>query len=301
MPQIDVNLKRQQNVQVNLEDFWTDNINLNNPGNKLFPLDWVESTEHSSSKNPSIKDNIFIPLGKNKDGYVTFDLSLGHHLLAGGSMLSGVGMFRRVALLSLLKAHTPETIKLVIIDPIKIMSEVDSIPHLQLPRATTLEEAIKALRWCEEETNRRYELLIQTNTSTIWHYNKYKSVETPMVPSIVIFISELGDLQSVPHFDTILYKIASMSRATNIHFIITTQQPSSDTITTTIRDTFENRIAFQMPYEAESSLFIDQSGAEELLGQGDMLVKDARNDTVIHLQGLYYPVDQTPDLIQKLV
>ena len=93
----------------------------------------------------------------------------------------------------------------------------------------------------------------------------------------------------IPNFDTIIYKIAGMSRATHIHFIITTQQPSDRVLTPIIRDTFGNRVAFQMPYEAESKLFIDQAGAEDLLGQGDMLFKDGYNDKVTHLQGLYYP------------
>lgn len=300
MPSIDVNIKRGQNVRVDLETFWTDNKQLNNPNNKLLPLDWSEHTSHSSARHPDPETNLFIPLGKNEGGYITFDLSLGHHILAGGTMLSGVGMFRRVALLSLLKSHLPDKLKVILIDPLGLMADFDNIPHLQFPRATSIAEILKTLKWCIEESERRYKLLQENKVSTVWHYNKYKKVTDPTIPSIVIFISELGDLTSIPNFDVTLFNIGSLSRNYDIHIIVTTQQPSIETETPVIKNLISHVIAFQMPYEAESILFIGQGGAEKLLGQGDMLYRDGYNNQTIHMQGLHYPVEQTRDMTNIL-
>jgi len=289
MPTIDVNKKRGENVQVDLSDYLTDNKNLENPNNTLLPVSWGVDIGHVTSRIANKESDLFVPIGKNENGYVTFDLTLGRDILAGGSMLSGVGMFRRVSLVSLLKTNKPENLRIVLIDPKGLMSDFDTDPHLQFSRSKTQEEVVRAIKWCQEETDRRLNLLQQSNVVHVSDYNRYKSVDGLALPSIVIFISELGDLIDIPNFDTLLYKIAGMTRATNIHFIITTQQPSVDVVTPIILETFTNRIAFQMPYEAESVLFVEQEGAEKLLGQGDMLFKNGYDNSVLHLQGLYYP------------
>ena len=290
MPKINVNKKRGVNARVDLETFWNDNVNLENPFNTLLPITWGTDIGHVVSEMPSKERDLFIPIGKNEKGYFTFDLSIGRHILAGGSMLSGVGMFRRVTLLSLIKTHTPETLRVILIDPKGLMSSFDDIPHLQFPRAKTAEDIIKAIKWCNVERNKRFKILEKSKTVSVGHYNKHKAAGDPVIPSIVIFISELGDLIDIPNFDTRLYSIASMTRATSMHFVITTQQPSVSVVTPIIQETFCYRIAFQMPYEAESKMFVGQAGAEELLGQGDMLFKIYSNKEAIHLQGLYHPL-----------
>ena len=287
MPKIDVNKKRGMDVQVELETFWNDNKELENSLNTLLPVTWNTDIGHTTSKVSNKKTDIYIPLGKNENGYYTFDLTLGRDILIGGTMLSGVGMFRRVSLASLIKTHNPENLKVIFIDNKKLLIDFYNIPYLQSQPAGTLDDSLNIIKWCQEETERRLNILNNSNTTNISDYNKFKSIDKPFIPSIVIFLTELGDLIDIPNFDTLLYKIAGMTRVTNIHFIITTQQPSVNVITPIIHDTFVNRIAFQMPYEAESKLFIDRAGAEELLGQGDMIFKNGYDDKVIHMQGLH--------------
>jgi len=290
MPKIDVNKKRGKKARVDLEIFWNDNKNLENPFNRLLPVTWGTDIGHVVSEMPSKERDLFVPIGKNEGGYFTFDLSIGRSILAGGSMLSGVGMFRRVTLLSLIKTHTPETLRVILIDPRGLMSSFDDIPHLQFPRAKTADDIIKAIKWCNAEGQKRIKVLEKSKTVNVGHYNKHRKVDDPVIPSIVIFISELGDLIDIPNFDTRLYSIAGLTRMTHIHFVITTQQPSVNVVTPIIQETFCYRIAFQMPYEVESKMFVGQAGAEELLGQGDMLFKTYSNKEAIHLQGLYHPL-----------
>ena len=165
MPQIDVNRKRNDsNAQVDLEKFWIENKNLNNPHNTLLPITWGQHASHAVSKTPDQEHDLFIPLGKNSEGYVTFDLNLGLNILAGSSMLSGVGMFRRVSLVSLLKKHTPETMKVILVDLKKLMSDFDSIQHLLFPRATTMDDVTKVFEWCQIESDNRLDILKKSNT-----------------------------------------------------------------------------------------------------------------------------------------
>lgn len=288
MPKIDVNKKRGAGTQVDLETFWADNEDLQNTHNTLLPVSWGIDMGHGVSSMPDKQHDLFIPIGKNENGYVTFDLTLGHNILAGGSMLSGAGMFRRVSLASLLKRSSSE-IKVVLIDQKGLLSDFENKSPLQFPRTKTPSDDIKALEWCQKETDRRCDLLEKEKVTSISNYNKFNP--DTRLPSIAVFITELGDLTEIPNFDTLLYKIAGMSRATNIHLIATTQQPSAAVITPVIQDTFSNRTAFQMPYEAESELFIGRAGAEELLGQGDMLFRDGYSNTILHLQGLHLDQD----------
>lgn len=294
MPEVDVNKKRnQEDAQVDLDTFWQDNNSLNNPKNKIIPYNWDQETPGPFARHSDINRNLYIPLGKNEEGYVTFDLTLGLCILAVGNMLSGVGMFRRVSLLSLLKEHGPDTLKVILIDPIGIMSDFDDIPHLLFPRITTVEESLHALEWCQKEIEVRLDKVIESNNSSVWHHNENKEKNFTSIPDIVVVISELGDLASIQNFDTYLYSICGLTRFSSIHVIATTQQPSENVITKVIKECFGNRIALQLPYEAESKLVIEQAGAEELLGQGDMLLRDSRNEQIIHMQGLCVPVGET--------
>jgi S-DNA-T family DNA segregation ATPase FtsK/SpoIIIE len=288
MPKIDVNKKRGYDAQIELETFWNDNKNLENLFNKLLPVTWGTDIGHVTSRIPNKGTDLFIPIGKNENGYFTFDLTIGRDILVGGTMLSGVGMFRRVSLVSLIKTHTSETLRIIFIDNKKLMVDFDNIPHLQFSPARTLDDSLNTLKWCHEETERRIDILVKSKTHNISDYNKYKLSDQPLIPSIVVFITELGDLIDIPSFDNDLYRIACMTRATNIHLVVTTQQPSVSVITARIQESFGYRIAFQMPYETESKLFIGQAGAEELLGQGDMLFKNGDEGGIIHLQALHY-------------
>lgn len=281
MPEVDINLKRNDpNARKDLVDFWREKNVYSNKNNTLIPFSMGESGSHQGIAS---EKDIIIPIGKDDKGYTLFDFNFGYNLIAGGSMLSGAGMFRRVSLEHLAKTYSYKKVKVILLDTINQMSDFDNIPHLLFPRATKVDDCINQLDWCLKETDKRLDLLKENNHISILSFNENKK-DDEIISDIFIFISELGDIPDISYTT----KIAQVSKGTSIHFLITTQQPSKDKFPDLIKSVFPHRIAFQMPYKEESELFIDQSGAEELLGQGDMLFKDGYNNKIIHLQGLYY-------------
>lgn len=298
MPQIDINLKRGQNdARKDLVDFWRDENPLSNLSNTLTPITVEE--ENRWGFKPDIENDVIIPIGKDGKGFTLFDFNQGYNLIAGGGMLSGAGMFKRVSLLHILKNYSPEKVKVILLDTTNQMEGFDKSNHLLFPRATKIDDFIKLLDWCQKESERRCDILEKNERPWISSYNKYKKDNEEFIPSIFIFISELGDILSEENGLNSVMKVAQLTRATSIHFIITTQRPSSETVSDLIKANFLNRIAFKMPYKEESELFIDQVGAEELLGQGDMLFKDS-NDKIHHLQGLFFLEDDI-EAVSKII
>lgn len=299
MPQIDINLKRgSPEARKHLVDFWDEKDPLYNKNNIIVP--YGEEGFDKWGSSPILKEDIVIPIGKNDKGYVLFDFNSGYNLLAGGVMLSGAGMFKRVSLLHLIKTYPTEKVKVALLDTTNQMESFSESKHLLFPRATKQDEILNILNWCKEESDRRFDLLTDEKVLSISRYNKYNEGTDKIIPDIFIFISELGDLISDINMLKLIIQIVQFSRVTNIHFIITTQRPGLETMPELIKDNFFNRIAFQMPYKEESELFIGQAGAEELIGQGDMLFSDNYNNKIHHLQGLYFPEDDIKDKIKEL-
>lgn len=299
MPQVDINLKRgSPDARKPLVDFWNEKDSLSNENNIIVPYGKEGFDKWGSS--PNIEEDIIIPIGKDDKGYVLFDFNSGHNLLAGGVMLSGAGMFKRVSLLHLLKTYSPEKVKVALLDTTNQMDGFDESKHLLFPRAIKQDEIIKILNWCKEESDRRFDLLTKETVLSISRYNKYFKGKKKIIPDIFIFISELGDLVLDTNMIRPIIEMAQSSRVTSIHFIITTQRPSPETMSEFIKITFFNRIAFQMPYKEESELFIGEGGAEKLIGQGDLLFYDNYNSKIHHLQGLYFLEDAIKKEVSNL-
>jgi DNA segregation ATPase FtsK/SpoIIIE, S-DNA-T family len=298
MPEVDINLRRNDpNARKDLVQFWNEVISYSDERVTIIP------TFDRWGKPVDLEQDVLIPLGKNEEGkYVLYDIHHGIHILAGGSMLSGLGMFRRTSLLHIIKKYSPTTVQCLLLDTINQMSDFDDASHLRFPRSTKTEDCIKQLQWCYEEMNRRFAILEKSNGSykSIADYNQHKKDEDELIPTIIIFISELGDIMDHELGERSLVRIAQMSRAVSMYFIITTQRPSEQTLTSLIKANIPQMIAFQMPYEEQSRLFIGESGAETLLGQGDMLFKCGWDNTILHLQGLYFPVDETKDMVKSV-
>lgn len=293
MPQVDINIKRgNPDARKDLVDFWKDENPLSNLENNLTPISINE--ENKWGFKPDIENDVIIPIGKDDKGYTLFDFNQGYNLIAGGSMLSGAGMFKRVSLLHLLKNYSSEKVKVILLDTTNQMGGFDKSKYLLFPRATKKEDCIKLLDWCQKESDRRCDILEKNEKPWVSSYNKYKKDNEEFIPSIFVFISELGDILSEENGLKSIIRISQLTRATSIHFIITTQRPNTETMSDLIKANFYNRIAFQMPHKEESELFINQAGAEELLGQGDMLFKDS-NDKIHHLQGLFFLEDNIKD------
>lgn len=250
------------------------------------------SAEYENSKSALI-----MALGKDIAGHpVLVDLEKMPHLLVAGTTGSGKSVGINAMILSLLYKATPEQVRLIMVDPKMLeLSVYEDIPHLLTPVVTDMKEAANALRWCVAEMDRRYPLMAALGVRNISGYNKKvqdaidsgEPIIDPTVdlvdgephqtlmplPFIVVIIDELADMMMVvgKQVEELIARLAQKARASGIHLILATQRPSVDVITGIIKANIPTRIAFQVSSRIDSRTILDQMGAEQLLGQGDML------------------------------
>ena len=259
--------------------------------------------EHQEFQSSSF--NLPVCLGKNIAGYpVVVDLAKMPHLLVAGTTGSGKSVGINAMILSLLFKHTPETCRLIMIDPKMLeLSVYDGIPHLLTPVVTEPKKAIVALKWAVREMETRYMSMSKLGVRNIDSYNERliearkkgeilsKNIQvgfdpdtgqpifedqqislTPL-PFIVVVIDEVADLMLVAGKDieAAVQRLAQMARAAGIHVVMATQRPSVDVITGTIKANFPTRISFQVTSKIDSRTILGEQGAEQLLGRGDML------------------------------
>ncbi|XOU94111.1 MAG: DNA translocase FtsK 4TM domain-containing protein [Candidatus Kerfeldbacteria bacterium] len=218
------------------------------------------------------KSNLTIALGKDVAGNSWLaDLDSMPHLLVAGATGSGKSVCLNDILISLLYQNSPEQLKLILIDPKRVeMTAYNDIPHLITPVINQTDKTINALRWVVAEMDRRYELLSKTGHRNIQGFNNNSD---EMMPFLVLAIDELADLMSTAskEVEAAIIRLAQMARAVGIHLILATQRPSVDIITGLIKANITTRIAFSVASLVDSRTILDTSGAEKLLGKGDML------------------------------
>jgi S-DNA-T family DNA segregation ATPase FtsK/SpoIIIE len=244
-----------------------------------------------------------LALGKDIGGNsVVADLSRMPHLLIAGTTGSGKSVAINAMVLSLLYKATPEHVRMIMVDPKMLeLSVYEGIPHLLTPVVTDMREAANALRWCVAEMDRRYRLMAALGVRNIGGYNRKvkdaieagepipdpmfvpppfeddeKPFERPMLtplPFIVVIIDELADMMMIvgKKVEELIARLAQKARASGIHMLLATQRPSVDVITGLIKANIPTRIAFQVSAKVDSRTILDQMGAENLLGHGDML------------------------------
>ena len=238
-----------------------------------------EIISESNFKNKDIK--LPIALGKDISGApITGDLSSMPHLLIAGTTGSGKSICINTIILSLLYRHAPEKCKFILIDPKMLeLSTYEGIPHLLCPVITEAKKAASVLGWVVKEMESRYKLMTKEGVRNIDGYNyKHKL----LMPYIVVIVDEMSDLMLVAgkEIENYVQKLSQMARAAGIHIIMATQRPSVDVITGTIKANFPTRISFQVASKIDSRTIIDEQGAEQLLGKGDMLYKSSANKIV---------------------
>lgn len=232
-------------------------------------------------------------LGKDTVGNnVVADLADMPHLLVAGSTGSGKSVCLNTLLISLLCKLSPDELKLVIIDPKRLeFTAYHDIPHLLFPVITHPSKAAPVLAWLTRVMEERYEKMAQKNVRNIGEYKKLcksKNIEDDM-PYIVVMIDELADLMIIARkeIEESIARLAQMARAAGIHLILATQRPSVDVLTGVIKVNFPSRIAFRVSSKIDSRTIIDTSGAEKLLGKGDMLFMDAHSAGMRRIHGAY--------------
>ncbi|MGC8489895.1 MAG: DNA translocase FtsK, partial [Clostridia bacterium] len=232
--------------------------------------DVLEGPGFQKAKSP-----LAVALGKDIAGQpVVAQLDLMPHLLVAGATGSGKSVLINVLIASLLFRATPEQVQLLLVDPKVVeLSGFNGIPHLVTPVVTDPKKASQALRWAVREMERRYQVFAERGVRDIARYNAQRQPDEPLLPYIVVVIDELADLMMVApvEVEESINRLAQMARAAGLHLVVATQRPSVDVITGTIKANIPSRIAFAVSSQVDSRTILDGSGAEKLLGRGDML------------------------------
>lgn len=256
-----------------------------------------------SKKFHESKSKLTLALGKTIDGsnYVA-DLAKMPHLLIAGATGAGKSVALNTILVSLLYKASPEEVKLILIDPKRLeLGLYADIPHLLSPIVTDPKRASYALKWAVAEMESRYKHLASFGVRNIEQYNADASANTKRgsvsdgeeemkpLPYIVVIIDELADLMMVSARDVeeSITRLAQMARAVGIHLVLATQRPSVDVITGLIKANFPSRISFRVSSKVDSRTIIDSNGAEQLLGQGDMLFLPPGTSRLVRVHGAY--------------
>lgn len=214
------------------------------------------------------------------------DLATMPHLIVGGATGSGKSVGTNVLLSSLLFARSPEEVRLVLIDPKVVeLQPYAGVPHLLCPVVTEADRAIRALSWCCEEMDRRYQQLARGGVKNLASFNG-KVSRTERMPFIVVVVDELADLmmQEKKAVEPLLVRLGQKARAAGIHVVVATQRPSVDVVTGLIKSNFPSRVAFRTAQAIDSKVVLDEQGAEHLLGRGDALVKTGDSDALVRVQ-----------------
>jgi len=226
-------------------------------------------------------------IGKDVSGKIwSTDLANLPHILIAGATGSGKSVCINSIIISLLYQKTPEDLRFIMIDPKRVeLTSYNNIPHLLAPVITDASKTINALRWTVREMDERYKLLEATGKRNIAAYNG--SVITNRLPYIVVVIDELADLMTIApkEIEAAIVRLAQMARAIGIHLVVATQRPSVNIITGLIKANITTRIAFAVASSIDSRTILDFSGAEKLLGKGDMLYISAELSKPKRIQG----------------
>ena len=230
-----------------------------------------EILESDSYKN--INSTLRLPLGRDVAGApFIVDLKKMPHLLIAGATGSGKSVAINSIITSLLYQNSPADLRIILVDPKRVeFTMYNGIPNLLTGVVTETDKTINTLRWTVAEMERRYKLFFETHRRNVDEYNSNPT--EGHIPYIVVIVDELADLmsQSANEAEAAIVRLAQMSRATGIHLIVATQRPSVDVITGLIKANITTRIAFAVASQVDSRTILDQSGADKLLGNGDML------------------------------
>ncbi|RJQ33779.1 DNA translocase FtsK [Candidatus Parcubacteria bacterium] len=256
--------------------------------------DILESPAYTKRKN-----NLFLALGKDVAGQsIMANLASMPHLLIAGATGSGKSVCVNNIILSLIYQNSPDELKFILIDPKRVeLSSYNNIPHLLTPVINDTDKTINALRWVVKEMHERYKLLQAAGKRNIDAYNK--AVIVNRLPYIVVIVDEFAALMSLAskEVEAAIVSLAQMARAVGIHLVLATQRPSVDVITGLIKANITSRIAFAVASAMDSKTILDSSGAEKLLGKGDMLFMTAETSKPRRIQGAYVTDEEISDVV----
>ncbi|WP_420628464.1 DNA translocase FtsK 4TM domain-containing protein [Candidatus Leptofilum sp.] len=264
-------------------------IEVPNPAKALVSLrDVMETTAFGKLKSP-----LRIGLGQDVAGQpIVADLASMPHLLIAGATGSGKSVCVNSIIASLLLLNTPDQLKLVMVDPKRVeLTGYNGIPHLAAPVVVEMDKVIGVLQWAMREMDSRYKMFADVGARNIVDYNKKtkRNKKIDPLPYIVIIVDELADLMMLSPEETErgVTRLAQLARATGMHMVIATQRPSVDVVTGLIKANFPARVAFAVASSTDSRVILDATGAERLLGQGDMLYQSPDAAAPVRSQGCF--------------
>ncbi|VAX14106.1 DNA translocase FtsK [hydrothermal vent metagenome] len=284
-------------------------------------IDNLKASQFADAQSP-----LTLALGKDINGQPTVvDLARMPHLLVAGTTGAGKSVALNAMILSMLYNATPNEVRLIMIDPKMLeLSIYDGIPHLLAPVVTDMKEAANALRWCVAEMDNRYRLMAALKVRNIAGYNRKvkeahdagKPILDPLhpedsalpaqelstLPYIVVVVDELADMMMLvgKKVEELIARLAQKARASGIHLILATQRPSVDVLTGLIKSNIPARIAFQVSSRVDSRTILDQMGAEQLLGHGDMLYMPAGTAVPTRIHGAFVDDHEVHNVVEEL-
>lgn len=281
--------------------------------NKVTAMVTVREILESIPKNMA-DSKLLVTLGRNIMGRPVYcEINKTPHLLVAGSTGSGKSVCINSIIISILMRTKPDEVKLVLVDPKKVeLSMYNGVPHLLAPVVTDPKKANIALKKIVVEMERRYDLFSNSGTKNIAGYNTYidkkneklsEEEKLKHLPYIVVIIDELADLMLVAakEVEDSIMRITQMARAAGIHLIVATQRPSTDVITGVVKANIPSRIAFTVSSSIDSRTILDSTGAEKLLGKGDMLFLPQGENTPIRVQGTFLSDDEIKNVVDHTI
>ncbi len=262
----------------------------------------IDSPEFASAKS-----KLTVALGKDISGKIVLaDLAKMPHLLVAGTTGSGKSVCTNSMILSVLFRASPEDVRIMLIDPKRVeFSAYNGIPHLLIPVVTDPRKAAGALGWAVTEMLRRYQVFAAHNVRDLGDYNDLaeKSEDLEKMPQILIVIDELADLMMAAskEVEDSIVRLAQMARAAGMHMVIATQRPSADVLPGLVRSNIPSRIGLTVSKATESRIMLDDGGAEQLLGNGDMLFRPVGMNTPLRIQGGFVSNEERKRVIDFLM
>ena len=284
------------------------------PNQTIVPVSMREIMEAMKLEKKLENSPLAAPLGRDIMGNVKYvEINKTPHMLVAGSTGSGKSVCINNIILSILMRTTPDEVKMVLVDPKKVEFNVyEGIPHLLTPVVTDPKKASAALQKIVVEMDDRYETFKNSGTKNIQTYNEYVDKELKKnpdcglkrMPFILVIIDELADLMLVAakEVEESIMRITQLARAAGIHLIVATQRPSTDVITGVVKSNIPTRISFAVSSSIDSRTILDMTGAEKLLGKGDMLYKPQDDNNPTRIQGSFVSDDEIKrvvDFIKK--
>lgn len=270
------------------------------------PNDVREKVGFKEVLNSFENTHLSIPMAMGRNLYgecISFDVTTSPHMLIAGSTGSGKSVCVNSLICSILYSKTPRDIRLIMVDPKVVeLTIYNDIPHLLTPVITEPKRALKALDFCIDEMDRRNKMLAKMSVRNIKSYNKKikeQKIAKEKMPYIVVIIDEFASLMSIAgkELDEKVSRLTAMSRAVGIHLVFATQRPSVDVITGVIKNNLPTRVAFGVTSTQDSRTIIGTSGAEDLLGKGDMLFS-ANGKAVVRMQGVFLSDEEVEDIVE---